>query len=98
MFGTVATCSSGRKIQLYMYVDEMIRQQLKQSFQATKEENKRMTRKRIFLSTIVPGSVHFQLPDLAGFGYALGVGFWVEFTIIVSLTRTLTTTLTIILT
>ena len=44
----------------------------------------------------VPGSGNFQLSRLAGLGYGLGLRFWVLFTIIVSLTLTLTpfTTLT----
>ena len=53
----------------------------------------------IFFSTLVPGSGNFQLSRLAGLGYGLGLRFWVVFTIIVSLTLTLTsfTTLTEIL-
>ena len=40
-----------------------------------------------------------QVPDLAGLGYVLGLGFWVVFTITVSLTLTpaLITTLIVIL-
>ena len=51
----------------------------------------------IFFSTLVPGSGSFQLSGLADLGYVLG--FWVVFTIIVSLTFTLTliTTITVIL-
>ena len=45
---------------------------------------------RVICSTLVPGSGSFQLPDYAGLGYGLGLGFWVVFTIIVSLTPTLT--------
>ena len=58
-----------------------------------------MTRVRNFFSTLVPGSGNFQLSRLAGLGYGLGLRFWVVFTIIVSLTLTLTsfTTLTEIL-
>ena len=50
----------------------------------------------IFFSTLAPGSGNFQLSRLAGLGYGLGLRFWVLFTIIVSLTLTLTpfTTLT----
>ena len=44
----------------------------------------------IFFSTLVPGSGNFQLSRLASLGYALVLGFWVVFTIIVSLTLTLT--------
>ena len=53
----------------------------------------------IFFSTLVPGSGNFQLSRFASLGYALVLGFWVVFTIIVSLTQTLTliTTLTVIL-
>ena len=53
----------------------------------------------IFFSTLVPGNSNFQLSRLAGLGYGLGLRFWVVFTIIVSLTLTLTsfTTLTEIL-
>ena len=53
----------------------------------------------IFFSTLVPGSGNFQLSRLAGLGNGLGLSFWVVFTIIVSLTLTLTsfTTLTEIL-
>ena len=52
---------------------------------------------RNFVSMLVPGSGNFQLSRLAGLGY--GLRFWVVFTIIVSLTQTLTliTTLTVIL-
>ena len=54
---------------------------------------------RNFVSKLVPGSGNFQLSPLAGLGYGLGLRFWVVFTIIVSLTQTLTliTTLTVIL-
>ena len=54
---------------------------------------------RNFLSTLVRGSGSFQPPNLAGFGYGLGLGFCVVFTIIVSLiaTQILITTLTVIL-
>ena len=40
---------------------------------------------RNFFSTLVPGRGSFQLYGLAGLGYGLGLGFWVVFTIIVSL-------------
>ena len=46
--------------------------------------------KRNFFSTLVPGSGNVQLSHLAGLGYGLGLRFWVVFTIIVSLTLTLT--------
>ena len=54
---------------------------------------------RNFVSMLVPGSGNFQLSRLAGLGYGLGLMFWVVFTIIVSLTQTVTliTTLTVIL-
>ena len=44
----------------------------------------------IFFSTLVLGSGNVQLSHLAGLGYGLGLRFWVVFTIIVSLTLTLT--------
>ena len=53
-----------------------------------------LSRKRDF-STLVPGSDSFQLHDLAGFSYGLGLGFWVVFHI--AITLTIISTITVIL-
>ena len=47
-----------------------------------------------------PCSTNFQLTDLTGLNYGLGLGFWVVVTIIIFITLTITliTTLTVILT